>query len=162
MIFSIILLICFSSINVVLTELMYKADFVSKEHNTCIRTYSKIGCFKRESSPHMKMLIDDQDPTSPFNKGYLTDMTDFAKSTHSLACRCAAAAAKGKYTYFSIRFWGQCFVGKDYSNVQKLVDDPKTHRSPDCANPKYQLCNDNHAHECIAWENADYIYSVYG
>jgi len=155
-------LVCLSSINLGFSELLYKADFVSKEHVTCTRSFSKIGCFKKASSPNMKMLINDQDPTSPFNKGYLTDMADFAKSTHSLACRCASLAAKMGYTYFSIRFWGQCFVGKDYSNVQKLIDDPKTHRSPNCANPQYQSCNDNHAHECIAWENADYIYSIYG
>lgn len=110
----------------------------------------------------MKLLINDQDPTSPHNKGYLVDMKNFAASTHSLACRCASLAARQGYTYFSIRFWGQCFVGKDYSNVEKLVDDPKTHKSPNCANPKYQQCNDNHAHECLAWQNADYIYSIYG
>lgn len=143
-------------------SLLQKADFVPKKHISCMRMYTKIGCFKKSSSPHMKLLINDQDPTSPFNKGYLTDMADFAKSTHSLACRCASQAIREGYTYFSIRFWGQCFVGRDYKNVQSMVDDPHTHSSPDCANPKYQQCNDNHAHECIAWENADYIYSIYG
>lgn len=145
-----------------LPDFLQSADFVSKEHKTCIRTYSKIGCFKSPAEPHMTLLIDDHDPTSPYNKGYLVDTVNFKKSTHSLACRCAAEATRKGYTYFSIRFWGQCYVGKDYKNVQAMVDDPHTHSSPSCVDPHYQACNGNHGHECLGWANADYIYSIYG
>merc|ERR1712072_529015 len=61
-----------------------------------------------------------------------------------------------------IRFYGQCWVGRDYRNVEATMDDPHIHSSALCINPEYQECNNNHKHACVAFDNADYIYSVYG
>jgi len=162
MIFSVVFLVGLAAAYAELPEFVQDTPFVAKEHTTCIRTFSKIGCFKAATVAHMSLFIDDSDPKSPYNGGYLVDQAQFDKSTHSLACRCSQKARMKGYTYFSIRFWGMCYVGKDYKNVQAMVDDPHTHSSPSCLDPKYQSCNDNHNKECLGFQNADYIYSIYG
>lgn len=138
----------------------------AKEHVTCERDYKKIGCFhvskgstKRPGVENMKMIINDRDPSSPHHQGYMINWREFDRSVHSLACRCAKKAREMGYSYISIRFWGECYAGKSFSEVESLLTDVNW-KSSQCSNPHFQSCDDSTEHECAGKSQADYIYTV--
>ncbi|XP_047136872.1 uncharacterized protein LOC100202129 isoform X2 [Hydra vulgaris] len=135
-------------------------------HVTCQRSFSKIGCFKEiNSRPDlalrpMTLEISDRDSTNPKYQGYLIDWGNMEASVHSLACRCATAARNMKMNYFSLRFWGECWVGKtDIGKLAATLKDPKW-LSTDCVNSWSYIgvCDHKHEKECVAKAGSGYIY----
>ncbi|XP_047136865.1 A disintegrin and metalloproteinase with thrombospondin motifs adt-1 isoform X1 [Hydra vulgaris] len=140
--------------------------YAAKPPVTCQRSFSKIGCFKEVNSRPdlalnpMKLEINDRDPSSSKYQGYLIDWKNMEASVHSLACRCASAARSLKMNYFSLRFWGECWVGKtDMGKLVITLRDPKW-VSTDCVNSWSFLgvCDHKHEKECVAKAGSGYIY----
>ena len=78
----------------------------------------------------------------------------------SLACRCSAKAKRKGYTYFSIRYWAECWAGKDHRELDNLIKD-KSQRSNQCADPSFHTCKDAAEHECAGKANTDYMFSLF-
>lgn len=130
------------------------ADFV-----TCTRNYAKIGCFW-EDKDNMELLINDRDKThATHQEGHVLNWKKFGQSTHSLACRCALLAREKFYTYFSIRFFGECWGGKDIGKLEETVKDPSK-ISKQCRNHLFKECSDDAAQECAGRLDAEYIYKL--
>merc|ERR1712096_282957 len=121
----------------------------------CNRDYQKIGCF-REKNIKMDMLVNDRD-----GKGHELDWRDFAQSIHSLACRCADKAKKGGYSFFAIRFWAECWGGKEarHAELDALIKDASS-RASNCKNHAFKHCDDAHKMECVGTKHSEYIYSL--
>lgn len=137
-----------------------------KPHESCERSYRKIGCFytsqhgERTDLKDMQMLLNDRDIYSEKFEGHLIDWHKMNQSMHSLACRCAQKAKELNLEYISIRFWGECYGGKDFSAFRHLIQDNDKWRSNDCSNPYYQPCVDDATHDCAGGAGSDYIYAV--
>jgi len=136
-----------------LVELGSAADFVK-----CDRSYHKVGCYK-ESQTTMDLLISDRDKSSSVYEGHMLQWTKFKESIHSLACRCSSKAKAMGYSYFSIRFWAECYGGMDHTELDVLVKRPDA-VSNQCANHQFQSCDVNVAEECVGKAATEYIYSL--
>lgn len=123
----------------------------------CKRDYTKVGCFW-EKNTNMDLIVNDRDPTSSAYQGHTLDWGNFGKSIHSLACRCSAKAKAEGYTYFSIRFWAECWAGKNYGEVEAILKDPSKSTNQ-CANDAFKTCDNNHEGECVGRAKAEYIYT---
>jgi hypothetical protein len=140
---------------------------LAKPNVECTRDFTKLGCFKTNSKgvdrvgfQEMKMILNDQDVNSEHHDGYRIEYGDkFKASIHSLACRCSAKAKQYGYTYFSIRYWAECWIGKDFAKVEQFLMSPDW-RSPECHNHLFTSCNDDSDIECVGQEETDYIYQI--
>lgn len=135
----------------VMVSSAYAAKFV-----TCNRDYRKIGCYW-EKNINMDLIVNDRDPSSSAYQGHMLDWQNFGKSIHSLACRCSVKAKAGGYAFFAIRFWAECWAGKNTDDLEALVKDPSK-TTNQCANDAFGTCDTNDEGECVGKRNAEYIY----
>lgn len=78
----------------------------------------------------------------------------------SLACRCYEAAKKKGFTYFAIRYYGECHGGKDDEALSRLLKTGHG-KSNNCVNVNFVTCtNHGEGTECAGGANAEYMYSV--
>jgi len=129
------------------------ADFA-----TCDRSYHKVGCYKDKQTT-MDLLINDRDSTSSAYEGHMLQWNKFKESIHSLACRCSVKAKALGYSYIAIRFWAECYGGKDHAELDALIKRPDA-VSNQCANHQFQSCDVNVAEECVGKAATEYIYSL--
>ena len=78
----------------------------------------------------------------------------------SLACRCFTEAKKRGYSYFAIRYWGECVAGGQDAKLAALIKSGDG-ISNNCANVNFGECTDHNGEsECAGRANAEYMYSV--
>nr|CAJ65510.3 HyTSR1 protein [Hydra vulgaris] len=142
-----------------LTASLIKGQGV-KQHVTCERKFQKVGCFSQnKDSLKSELLITDRDKSSSSYDGYWLDWNKFDASLHSLACRCYEKAKAKGFEYFSIRFWGECWGGKDYKVIENALKDPKM-QSSECHSINYKQCSLSSETECAGKANTEYVYTV--
>jgi len=121
--------------------------------------YGKVGCFKKNQVLFHEIMITDLDPTH-HKWGKDIDWANFKDSMHSLACRCAAKA-KGKYNYFAIGFYGECWAGSDNKAIEKVVSKEGSHTSDQCVGGNDMMtCDKTSKHECVGREDVEYVYQL--
>merc|ERR1711936_413332 len=126
---------------------------VSVEGTTCNRHFAKIGCYERSAAIKSELLITDLDPTH-HNWGKDIDWGDFEGSLHSLACRCAAKA-KGKFDFFSLGFYGECW-GTSNGNAFRHRNESEA-----CINGQFGQCDKKEKNgECVGVEDNEYFYEI--
>ncbi|XP_066923379.1 SCO-spondin-like isoform X8 [Clytia hemisphaerica] len=152
----------FQSIFIIVLGFMALSYAEANKHNfvQCKRTYKKIGCFSQAHTISKIPLLTYRDETSSYYNGTLIDWANFKASLHSLACECHEIAKKQQLRYFAIRYWGECWGGKDTNALDELVT--KGHgASTKCANVDYQQCTDHSGGtECVGQEFAEYMYLI--
>jgi len=125
-------------------------------YTTCTRDYTKIGCLstneKTAQREDMTRLVNDRD-----GEGHELDWNKMEESVHSLACRCSKIARDGGYAYFGIRFWAECWGGKNQAALDKVIKDGE-HTSNQCSSHKFGACDDSANTECVGKADAEYIY----
>ncbi|XP_057298019.1 SCO-spondin-like isoform X2 [Hydractinia symbiolongicarpus] len=127
---------------------------------TCERKYKKIGCFAQSATIMQEQLVNDRDVTSKYFQNHILSWREFDKSLHSLACRCYEAAKKKGFTYFAIRYYGECHGGKDDEALSRLLKTGHG-KSNNCVNVNFVTCtNHGEGTECAGGANAEYMYSV--
>lgn len=82
----------------------------------------------------------------------------FLSVSFSLACRCSEKAKSLDYAYFSIRFYGECWGGKDYTDFEKLL--VGGWESSECINDLFTSCDSKVDTECAGKGNAAYVYKI--
>lgn len=120
---------------------------------TCVRDYVKQGCY-REAHTTMDLIISDRD-----SQGIELNWLKFKESIHSLACRCSAKAKANGYTYFSIRYYAECWAGKDLQQMERVIEDGRV-KADDCINHEFKQCIKNHFRECVGAASHEYFYSM--
>jgi len=120
---------------------------------TCDRNFAKIGCFTINPELAKELLITDLDPTH-HKWGEDIDWSDFEGSLHSLACRCRDKAI-GKYQYFSLGFYGECFG----ASSAEVFHESRT-ESQACVNGGHGGCTKDSKGECVGVQDAEYVYEI--
>lgn len=123
-----------------LSMLGVRENYAYNEVVKCIRDYKKIGCFKE--STQLDLIISDRDLS-----GHELDWGKFDASLHSLACRCSMKAKALGYTFFAIRFWAECWAGKDIKQVENVLMKPQL-KAEVCLSYAYKKCNHTDENEC--------------
>ena len=86
--------------------------------------------------------------------------TKILKNIFSLACECNQKAKEQGLKYFSIRYWAECYGGKDLVALERMVKDGYG-ASTKCANVEFQDCTDHSGGtECAGKAFAEYMYLI--
>jgi hypothetical protein len=118
----------------------------------CDRNFAKLGCYGRSPDIVTELLITDLDPTH-HKWGEDIDWSDFKGSLHSLACRCRDKAI-GKYQYFSLGFYGECFGASNAEVFESRKE------SQACINGAHNECTKDTKEECAGVQDAEYVYEI--
>jgi len=114
----------------------------------CERDYEKMGCVP-EDKTKMELIV---------NHRMITDWNNFPVSIYRLLCECSKTARAGGFTFFSIRFWAECWAGKDTSAMEDILnhgEDKKT-----CVAGDFKPCVDNNDNDCVGTDEVGYVYYV--
>ena len=77
-----------------------------------------------------------------------------------MACECYDKAKEQNLQYFAIRYWGECYGGKDINALESLKKRGGI-ASSNCANAEFKDCVDSNADgECAGKEFAEYMYKM--
>ena len=76
-----------------------------------------------------------------------------------MACRCYEKAKAKGFEYFSIRYWGECWGGKDLKNLESALTNP-SRKSSSCHSINYKECNLSSETECAGQVDTEYLYTV--
>ena len=63
------------------------------------------------------------------------------------------------YTYFGIRFFAECYGGREHDRLEALLDSGKG-LSNDCVNPHYKGCDHSVESECAGRGSSEYVFSL--
>ncbi|XP_047133449.1 coadhesin isoform X2 [Hydra vulgaris] len=125
---------------------------IFSEHSVCIRDYQKVGCFLQSKIYLYDILINDRVETkNPI------DWQNYDSYLHSLLCRCNQKAIeknkleKKEYNFISIRFYGECYAGKEILNGTQVSG---------CKTGKYKECVDRDIEECAGTSLVEYLYRI--
>jgi len=137
--------------------------FANAAFKTCDRkTFSKVGCYKRDTSLLSDMILNGRETTKEYMpESGLISWRQYNDYIHSLACECAEKAKSLKYAFFAIGFYGECFAGKDRTRIVTSL--AQSTQSSQCIKGDFQKCEASSgagSHECVGSASHEYIYSI--
>ncbi|XP_031558859.1 uncharacterized protein LOC116295232 isoform X3 [Actinia tenebrosa] len=120
----------------------------------CDLKFIKIGCFKDdqiEPRPLPELLFNDRDGSS----GQEIDWKNWDKYVDDITCRCAKAAAKNRFGYFALQFYGECWSGQDAG-----ASFPRAGRSSHCVSKGFEKCAERSRKNCVGESLSNFVYMM--
>ncbi|XP_031558858.1 uncharacterized protein LOC116295232 isoform X2 [Actinia tenebrosa] len=124
------------------------------EDGACDLKFIKIGCFKDdqiEPRPLPELLFNDRDGSS----GQEIDWKNWDKYVDDITCRCAKAAAKNRFGYFALQFYGECWSGQDAG-----ASFPRAGRSSHCVSKGFEKCAERSRKNCVGESLSNFVYMM--
>jgi len=125
----------------------------------CPIKYASLGCYHDDQilpRPLPELILTERDPTEAVWNGRMIDWVNWNTYYPEFICRCAAAAKKLNYRFFSTQFYGECWSGPEAGDTYSRNGE-KDYKH--CLARDYKQCRKGEKN-CIGVKETNYVFDL--